>query len=85
MFGSSLVIGHDILDIGSHKFDANRTDQRAIGSGAMIPTRLALGEPGQFDVPNVPDVSVQHSNHPRLSAHTHTHAPPLPPHHYVAR
>jgi hypothetical protein len=55
MFGSSLVISDDILDIGTHKYD-RRSDQRAIGSGAMIP-RLALGEPGQFDVPNVADVS----------------------------
>ena len=55
MFGSSIVIGNDILDIGTHKFDCQR-DQRAIGSGAMIP-RLALGEPGQFEVPNVADVS----------------------------
>jgi len=53
MFGSSLAIGHDILDIGTQKYD-NRRNQRAIGSGAMIP-RLALGEPGQFEVPNVAD------------------------------
>lgn len=56
MFGSSLTIGNDILDIGSQKFD-RQADERAIGSGAMIP-RLALGEPGQFEVPNVADVSV---------------------------
>ena len=54
MFGSSLTIGSDILDIGSQKFD-RQSDERAIGSGAMIP-RLALGEPGQFEVPNVADV-----------------------------
>jgi len=53
MFGSSFTIGDDILDIGSAKFD-RRSDQRAIGSGAMIPS-LALGEPGQFEVPNVAD------------------------------
>ena len=56
MFGESLTIGNDILDIGSQKYD-NQSDQRAIGSGAMIP-KLALGEPGQFEVPNVADVSV---------------------------
>ena len=56
MFGSSLTIGNDILDIGSQKFD-RQADERAIGSGAMIP-RLALGEPGQFEVPNVADVSL---------------------------
>ena len=56
MFGSSFTIGDDILDIGSAKFD-RRSDQRAIGSGAMIPS-LALGEPGQFEVPNVADVSL---------------------------
>lgn len=61
MFGSSLVIGDDILDIGTHKFEL-RHDQRAIGSGAMIP-RLALGEPGQFDVPNVADVSTTRVKH----------------------
>lgn len=53
MFGTSLTIGNDILDIGTRKFD-RKNDQRAIGSGAMIP-RLALGEPGQFEVPNVAD------------------------------
>ena len=57
MFGESLTIGNDILDIGSQKYD-NQSDQRAIGSGAMIP-KLALGEPGQFEVPNVADVSVR--------------------------
>ena len=55
MFGSSLSIGSDILEIGTSKFD-RRNDSRAVGSGAMIP-QLALGEPGQFDVPNVADVS----------------------------
>jgi 20S proteasome subunit beta 5 len=53
MFGTSLSIGDDILDIGTHKYD-RKNDQRAIGSGAMVP-RLALGEPGQFEVPNVAD------------------------------
>ncbi|KAL3811487.1 hypothetical protein ACHAXA_010739 [Cyclostephanos tholiformis] len=53
MFGPTLVIGNDILDIGTSKFD-NERDQRAIGGGAMIP-RFAFGEPGQFDVPNVAD------------------------------
>jgi len=53
MFGSSFAIGNDILDIGTQKYDRNH-DQRAIGSGAMVPT-IALGEPGQFEVPNVAD------------------------------
>ena len=56
MFGTSLTIGDDILDIGTQKYD-RQNDQRAIGSGAMVP-RLALGEPGQFEVPNVTDVSI---------------------------
>ena len=58
MFGSSLAIGNDILDIGSSKFD-HRNDERAIGSGAMMPPSLTLGDPGQFEVPNVADVSLQ--------------------------
>lgn len=53
MFGTSLAIGHDVLDIGTQKYDRER-NQRAIGSGAMVP-QLALGEPGQFEVPNVAD------------------------------
>lgn len=75
MFGSSLVIGDDILDIGTHKFEL-RHDQRAIGSGAMIP-RLALGEPGQFDVPNVADVSTSETRNasPRCQ---HLPSPPHP-------
>ena len=57
MFGSSLAIGNDILDIGSAKFD-RRNDERAIGSGAMMPPSLTLGDPGQFEIPNVADVSL---------------------------
>ncbi|KAK1749000.1 proteasome subunit beta type-5 [Skeletonema marinoi] len=56
MFGSSLAIGNDILDIGSSKFD-RRNDERAIGSGAMMPPSLTLGDPGQFEIPNVADVT----------------------------
>jgi len=56
MFGSSSAVGNDILDIGSSKFD-RRNDQRAIGSGAMMPPSLTLGDPGQFEIPNVADVS----------------------------
>lgn len=58
MFGSSLAIGNDILDIGSSKFD-RRNDERAIGSGAMMPPSLTLGDPGQFEIPNVADVSLE--------------------------
>ena len=54
-FGSSLAIGNNIPDIRTQKYDRQH-NQRAIGSGGMI-TRLALGEPGQFEVPNVADVS----------------------------
>ena len=43
------VIGNDILDIGSSK---NRKQQQ----GFVAPSALTLGRPGQFDVPNVPDV-----------------------------
>ena len=57
MFGSAHTIGNDILDIGSQKFDRNN-NSRAIGTGGICPPSLILGEPGKFDVPNVPDVSV---------------------------
>ncbi|EED92024.1 proteasome subunit beta type 5 precursor [Thalassiosira pseudonana CCMP1335] len=59
MFGSSLTIGSDILDIGSSKFDRSSDERRgrAVGSGAICPPSLMLGEPGQFEVPNVADVS----------------------------
>jgi hypothetical protein len=59
MFGSSSAVGNDILDIGSSKFD-RRNDQRAIGSGAMMPPSLTVGDPGQFEIPNVADVSYQY-------------------------
>jgi hypothetical protein len=45
-FGPESAIGSDILDIGSRKALTKR--QRGIG--------VDLGVPGQFDVPNVPDV-----------------------------
>ena len=44
---TSLPIGNDILDIGSRKALTKR--QRGI--------QAEFGRPGQFDVPNVPDVS----------------------------
>jgi len=51
MFGMEpLVIGHDILDIGSRK--ATDRSKRQLG---MAP-HVMLGQPGAFDVPNVPDV-----------------------------
>jgi hypothetical protein len=50
-----LMIGHDILDIVSRKAQAKR--QRGGFGDAMIPARLELGMPGQFDLPNVDDVS----------------------------
>lgn len=53
MFGTSMAIGNDILDIGTSKFDRRRSSE-AGGIGAAIP-RLSLGEPGQFEVPNVVD------------------------------
>ena len=46
------VIGNDILDIGSSK---NRKRQE----GFVAPSDLTLGRPGQFEVPNVPDVRNQ--------------------------
>ena len=50
-----LMIGHDILDIGSRKAQAKR--QRGSLGDAMNPAPLELGMPGQFDIPNVDDVS----------------------------
>jgi len=52
MFGTTMAIGNDILDIGTTKHDRRRS--RAAGSGAAIP-RLSFGEPGQFEVPAVSD------------------------------
>ncbi len=57
MFGTSLAIDNDILDIGSSKFDRGY-GSRATGSGGICPPSLVLGEPGQFDVPNVADVRI---------------------------
>lgn len=56
MFGSVATVGNDILDIGSRKAETRARRQRGAGS-AMGPPPLVLGEPGTFDVPNVPDVS----------------------------
>jgi len=44
------LIGNDILDLGSRKAEMRARRQRGL-------EELALGAPGQFDVPNVPDVS----------------------------
>lgn len=49
---SGLLISHDILDLGSRKSDSQRS-RRPLGSD-LAPM---LGTPGQFDVPNVHDVS----------------------------
>ncbi len=57
MFGPTHVIGNDILDIGTSKYHNGR-DQRAVGSGMMMPSRFDFGTPGHFDVPNVADVSI---------------------------
>jgi hypothetical protein len=53
MFGTT-VIGGDVLDIGSKKAEMGTRRQRAVALG---PAPLILGAPGQFDVPNVEDVS----------------------------
>ena len=49
-------IGNDILDIGSRKADIRAKRQRGIG----LPDDVLLGgsPPDTFDVPNVPDVSL---------------------------
>jgi hypothetical protein len=46
-FGSESMIGSDVLDIGSR----NARRQRGVGD------MNSLGNPGQFDLPNVQDVS----------------------------
>lgn len=56
MFGNA-VIGGDILDIGSKKAEMSARRQRGLGGSSMGPAPLVLGTPGQFDVPNVEDVS----------------------------
>eukprot|EP00565_Helicotheca_tamesis_P002588 CAMPEP_0185725628 /NCGR_PEP_ID=MMETSP1171-20130828/1842_1 /TAXON_ID=374046 /ORGANISM="Helicotheca tamensis, Strain CCMP826" /LENGTH=287 /DNA_ID=CAMNT_0028393803 /DNA_START=161 /DNA_END=1024 /DNA_ORIENTATION=- len=49
------MVGNDILDIGTAKHE-QRQQQMGAGTGAMCPTAIQfVGEPGQFDVPNVPD------------------------------
>jgi hypothetical protein len=55
-FGPSPVIGADILDIGTRKAQQEQ-QHRGVGSGAMRPPSLVLGEPGRFEIPNVADVS----------------------------
>jgi hypothetical protein len=55
-FGPSPVIGADILDIGTRKAEQQQ-QHRGVGSGAMRPPSLVLGEPGHFEIPNVADVS----------------------------
>ena len=44
LFGNSMTIGSDILDIGSRKVLDRNSNKRQ------------LGKPGSFDVPNVADV-----------------------------
>lgn len=43
------MIGNEILDIGSRKGRRQRGDPFA-------PPMVTMGAPGQFDLPNVPDV-----------------------------
>jgi hypothetical protein len=50
------MIGNDILDIGSRKAEMRARRQRG-GLGLDPAEMTTLGNPGQFDVPNVPDVS----------------------------
>lgn len=55
---STTSIGNDILDIGSRKAQARR--QRGaglIGGDLMSPAPITMGMPGQFDLPNVDNVS----------------------------
>jgi hypothetical protein len=49
---TTTVIGSDILDIGTRKGRRQREDPFFVAA----PAALTLGTPGQFDLPNVPDV-----------------------------
>jgi hypothetical protein len=52
-YGTESMIGSDVLDIGSRSARRQRG-----GVGMMESTDMTtLGNPGQFDLPNVPDVS----------------------------
>lgn len=58
MGGHSTAIGHDILDIGSRKGQARRQRGAGIIGDDMSPAPINMtGMPGQFDLPNVDDVS----------------------------
>ena len=48
---ATAMIGNDILDIGTRKARRQRGD-------AMSPAMLTMGTPGQFELPNVPDVRI---------------------------
>ena len=50
-------IGCDLLDIGSRRAAARGRCAHQTEGSEEVPT-LKLGEPGAFDLPNVPDVSV---------------------------
>jgi hypothetical protein len=52
------IITSDVLDIGSRKGRRNR--------GGMGPD-MAMGNPGQFDLPNVADVSMPESVYHRFT------------------
>jgi hypothetical protein len=66
MFGetTSCLVGNDILDIGSRKVDAKA--KRARGGIPSIETLMMAGIPGEFDLPNVPDVSENNCTYRRV-------------------
>jgi hypothetical protein len=49
---ATAMIGNDILDMGTRKARRQRDDPMAPASA------LAMGAPGQFDLPNVPNVRI---------------------------
>lgn len=51
-------IGCDLLDIGSRRAAARGRCAHQSEGAEAVPT-LKLGEPGAFDLPNVPDVSAE--------------------------
>jgi hypothetical protein len=64
---ATMTIGNDILDIGSSRSRRQRshhgqynTPALAALEATMTTTAGGLGRPGQFDVPNVADVSTKY-------------------------
>lgn len=51
------TIGSDILDIGSRRAAESRHRRQLLAAVGPTADDNITGAPGQFDIPNVPDVS----------------------------